>query len=204
LIPKVAIHNKQHKKEVVMIQTLKSFTCAGSLFSRLQILALLLAFSAVANGQTVDSSAIQGADILNLAAPSENVLTSGQPTQEQFQLLASSGVKHIVNLRPAEEQDWDEAAYVKSLGMEYHSIPVAGAAGVSMANAQTLDELLNNLGGQPVLVHCASSNRVGALHALTASHHEGASADTAIAAGKEWGLTSLEATVRGMLTEHSH
>jgi len=187
-----------------MIRTLKSFTSAGSLLTRLQILALLLTLTTVAHGQTLDSSAIQDAEILNLAAPSENVLTSGQPTQEQFQLLASSGVKHIVNLRPAEEQDWDEEAYVKSLGMEYHSIPVAGAAGVSLEKAQTLNELLSNLSGEPVLVHCASSNRVGALHALTASHNEGATVDTAIAAGKEWGLTSLEPAVRGMLTEHSH
>lgn len=175
-----------------------------SLRLTLQTLALVLTFVSVANGQTLNSDAIKEAGILNLAAPSEKTLTSGQPTQEQLQLLASSGVKHIVSLRPKEELDWDEEAYVTSLGMEYHSIPVAGAAGVSMEKAQTLDSLLQTIGDQPVLVHCASSNRVGALRALTASHSAGTSIDAAIASGKEWGLKSLEPAVRTLLGEHSH
>lgn len=175
-----------------------------SLVARFQAALLLTLLTVSANAQPVDSEAINAADILNLAAPAENVLSSGQPSEQQLQILASSGVKHIINLRPASELDWDEEAYVKSLGMEYHSIPVAGAAGVSIENAQSLDALLKSLDGQPLLVHCASSNRVGALRALTASHSEGATLDAALASGKQWGLKSLEPRVREILSEHAH
>ncbi|MDX1490781.1 MAG: sulfur transferase domain-containing protein [Pseudohongiellaceae bacterium] len=168
---------------------------------RVQIAFIVLVLASCVSSPSVDSDAISNADILNLAAQERNILTSGQPTQEQLQVLANSGVKHIVNLRPVAEQEWDEAAYVESLGMQYHSIPVAGAAGVSVANAQSLDELLNSLNGQPLLVHCASSNRVGALRALAASINEGAPLESAIATGKDWGLRSLEPVVRGIIGE---
>ena len=148
----------------------------------------------------MDTTAIANAEILNLSTPAQNVLASGQPTQEQLQLLASSGVKHIINLRPTSEQEFDEEAFVKSLGMEYHSIPVAGADGVTSDNAKKLEDLMTSLDGQPLLVHCASSNRVGALRALTASAH-GEALESAIATGKTWGLTGLEPAVRTKLSQ---
>ena len=187
-----------------MSYTIRSQFSKIRAFATVQTMLMLTVFAITANAQSLDTAAIKAGDILNLATPTENILTAGQPTQEQFQLLAKSGVKHIVNLRPADEQDWDEAAYVQSLGMEYHSIPVAGAAGVSVENAQTLDALLKNLDGQPLLVHCASSNRVGALRALTASQSEGATLEAAVSTGKEWGLKSLEPRVRDILAEHAH
>ena len=169
-----------------------------SRFTAITLLALLAAF---ANAQSLDISAIENAEIMNLRNPAANVLSSGQPTQEQLQLLAKSGVKHIISLRPSSEQDWDEAAYVESLGMTFHNIPVAGAADVTSANAQTLDELLSSLEGQATLVHCASSNRVGALRAISAGQKSPDALESAIDTGKSWGLTSLEPAVRAALAD---
>jgi uncharacterized protein (TIGR01244 family) len=149
----------------------------------------------------VDTAAIQSAEILNLSAPAENVFASGQPSQEQLQVLAKSGVKHIISLRPASETDWDEAELARSLGMVFHNIPVAGADDVTSENARKLQELLSSLQGQPTLVHCASSNRVGALRALSAAETQGEPLESAIATGKAWGLTSLEPAVRAALTK---
>lgn len=178
-------------------------TCAAQIkrFSNLCMFTFFALVASFATAQQLDSAAIENAEILNLSNPQANVFASGQPTQEQLQLLASSGVKHIINLRPSSEQDWDEEAYVKSLGMEYHNIPVAGAEDVSSDNAQQLNDLLSSLDGQPLLVHCASSNRVGALRALTAGQTQGATLESAIATGKSWGLTSLEPAVRAKLSD---
>jgi len=149
----------------------------------------------------VDTAAIKSAAILNLSTPDANVFASGQPSQEQLEVLAKSGVKHIISLRPSSELDWDEAALAKSLGMEFHHIPVAGAGDVTSDNARTLDELLKSLDGQPTLVHCASSNRVGALRAMSAAETAGEPLESAIATGKAWGLTSLEPAVRTALSQ---
>jgi len=51
----------------------------------------------------------------------------------------------------------------------------------------------------PIVVHCASSNRVGAMAALRAAWLQGQSADQAIETGKAWGLKSLEPEVRALL-----
>jgi len=177
-----------------------SAACRTSRFARLYAIAAFTLLASFATAQQVDTAAIASAEITNLSTPAENVLASGQPTQEQLQLLANSGVKHIINLRPTSEQEWDEEAYVKSLGMEYHSIPVAGADGVTSDNAKKLDDLLTSLNGQPLLVHCSSSNRVGALRALTASA-KGEALETAITTGKSWGLAGLEPAVRTKLSQ---
>jgi protein tyrosine phosphatase (PTP) superfamily phosphohydrolase (DUF442 family) len=61
-----------------------------------------------------------------------------------------------------------------------------------------LAETLRLIGDEPVLLHCASGNRVGALIAL-GTRLKGAETEAAIAKGKQWGLTGLEPIVRGKL-----
>jgi protein tyrosine phosphatase (PTP) superfamily phosphohydrolase (DUF442 family) len=154
---------------------------------RLSFITLIALLSGLAQAQ-VDTAAIQSAQILNLSTPQENVFASGQPSQEQLQVLAKSGVKHIISLRPASETDWDEAELARSLGM-------------ASENARKLQDLLTSLEGQPTLVHCASSNRVGALRALNAAESGGEPLESAISTGKAWGLTSLEPAVRAALSK---
>ena len=97
--------------------------------------------------------------------------------------------------------DSNEAAVVTKNGMAYYHVPVNGADGVTLANARMVDRILLKNSDKNVLVHCASSNRVGALMALRAGWLDGMSVDDAIAVGKEHGMTSLEAKVKGMLSQ---
>lgn len=165
-------------------------------------LALLLVFLAgCASNQAVDMAALQSADILNFRAPESRVLSSGQPTREQLQVMAAAGVQHVINLRtPGEQVDFDEQAAVEALGMNYHSIPVEGAGGINSDNAGRLQSLLADLEGQPSLIHCATGNRVGGLMAVNHFRSSGDS-DAAIAEGARWGMTSerLQGAVRESL-----
>jgi len=131
----------------------------------------------------VNTDLITQTNIKNLHITGENVFASGQPSKEQFQVLASAGIKHIINLRPLSEQDWNEKAYIDSLGLTYHSIPVKGRTGITSKNAKALNELLNIIGSEPVLLHCASGNRVGALIALVEKEIKGNDVETEDAAG---------------------
>lgn len=149
---------------------------------------------------TIDSDQVLDTEIKNISNPTANVFASGQPSKEQLNTLSELGVKHVINLRPATEQDWDEEAYVVSLGMTYHNIPVEGAAGITAENAGALSGKLEALKGEAILLHCSSGNRVGALVALQ-NGLATQDADAAIAVGKQWGLTRLEAKVRALLTE---
>ncbi len=152
------------------------------------ILTSLLAACASNNGLNV--AAMEQAEIFNFRAPGGSVVASGQPTESQLSVASRAGVKHVISLRaPGEEVGFDESSVVQALGMEFHSIPVSGGAGVTPENAASLQQLLDRYGDEPILVHCASSNRVGALMALSA-FADGQNADAAMAVGERWGLSS--------------
>lgn len=162
---------------------------------------IVIIFASVACSPPLDYDAIKALPIVNLSHPDQNVFAGGQPTQTEFQALANFGVKHIVNLRPAAEQDWDEGEFVRTLGMQYHSIPVAGASGITRENGALLAAALQKIGSAPVLVHCSSSNRVGALIAVHESFANGTDIEAAILEGRRWGLTRLEPLVRELLAD---
>jgi uncharacterized protein (TIGR01244 family) len=130
--------------------------------------------------------------------PEDRVVTAAQPSEAQIRELAAAGFTTIVNLRTDAEMTFDQRALVESLGMDYHSIPVGSAGDVSADGARRLDEILDAAGG-PVLVHCASANRAGALIAVRAALIEGMDADAALEKGRAAGLTSLEPRVREVI-----
>ncbi len=139
-------------------------------------------------------------DIPNAMRPWEGVLTGGQPTVEQIEAAARAGFRTIVNLRtPGEKGSWDEAAKVAELGLRYEAIPIAGADGLTAENATRLAEVVADPEARPVMVHCASGNRVGGLFAMKAFHVDGEDAERALAIGRESGLTRMEDVVRERL-----
>lgn len=136
--------------------------------------------------------------------PSPTLLTAGQPTPSDFEALAAAGLKHIVNLRPAsEDAGFDEAALAAKLGLRYTVVPVAGPPDLNAQRVGELDAALGAAGDEPVLVHCASSNRVGALLALRAAWLQNQSAEQALALGRAGGLTKMEPMVAQLLQPKS-
>ncbi len=126
-------------------------------------------------------------------------LIGGQPSEADLRAAADAEYRFVVSLRvPTEEGFEAERALVEELGMRFVSIPVAGAAGVTPENAAALDEVLTT-GDLPMIIHCASGNRVGALYALRA-FAAGRSIEESMEIGRNAGLTRLEATVRERLT----
>ena len=110
----------------------------------------------------------QSTELPNRHDALEGITTAGQPSEGALSAVAAAGYKTVIDLRgPKEDRGLDEKKTVEGLGMKYVNLPVNGASGVSYENANALDKLLADL-PKPVLLHCASSNRVGALLALRA------------------------------------
>ena len=129
-----------------------------------------------------------------------DLLTGGQPTDEQIRAAAAAGYKTVINLRPGSEMGGvDESGLVESLGMDFVSIPIGGGADLTEDNARRLDRALAHAKPGQVMIHCASGNRVGALLALRANLIQGQPASEALSFGKAAGLTSLEDAVRQRL-----
>lgn len=130
--------------------------------------------------------------------PERGFISTGQPDAAVLQAIAEAGFVAVVDLRTVtEDRGIDEQAEVEGLGMSYINLPVAGSAGITFENAARLDRILAGLDG-PVLLHCGSGNRVGALFALR-EKRRGADAEQALAVGKAAGLTRSEEIVRERL-----
>lgn len=171
---------------------------------RLFLLLLPLVTTAYAGDAVVESLHVDVAEVnaVGNVQPVDGVTSSGQPDEQALKVFADSGYAAVIDLRGENEsRGLDEAAVVESLGMSYIPLPISSSDAISFDNAAKLQRLIDAQEG-PVLVHCGSGNRVGALLALAAAL-DGADDDQAIDAGKEGGLTRLEPVVRERLSERS-
>ncbi len=160
---------------------------------RLATFAVLLLATAAGYAQ-----APHAVDLPNRKDALEGITSAGQPSAEQLAAAAEAGYKTVIDLRtPTEDRGFDEAATVEKAGMAYHALPVKGQEGVTYANAAELDKLLAHA-ERPVLLHCSTGNRVGALLALRAKLDH-ADAGDALALGEAAGLKGLKGTVEEKL-----
>ncbi len=120
-----------------------------------------------------------------------DIYFAGQPTEAALTDAAEkAGIRTVVNLRSAREMDtrveFDEEALVKKLGMRYVHIPITPAT-LSVTQADQLHYVLGKT-TEPVLIHCGSSNRVGALWAIYLNRHREIDIDEAISLGEKAGM----------------
>ncbi|MFP5374725.1 MAG: TSUP family transporter [Gammaproteobacteria bacterium] len=155
------------------------------------------------NRSPTPSSDLSGSDASQpegFRRPRPDLITGGQPAPGDWARLRASGIRMVVNLRTAEELEGrDVAAEARAHGLDYVSLPVDGAAGITDANARALWDLVGTPGEGVVLVHCASGNRVGALLALGAARSGALTPGQALQFGRDAGMTGLEGHVRQLL-----
>lgn len=129
--------------------------------------------------------------IANASFPEPGVLLSGQPTGEQVQLAAEDGYKTILDLRtPQEPRGFDEPEAARLNGLVYVNVPVSPTA----LDQTTIDRFLNAMrkAQKPVLIHCSTGARVGALWYAWLVLGEGKPPSEALAKAKAAGLRSPE------------
>lgn len=125
---------------------------------------------------------------LKVRAFGDRVYFAGQPKMESFKAFADKGVKTVINLRSAEEmKSLDEKAEVEKAGMKYVQVPV-GKEEPSAEDLKKIMDALDTAKDAPVLLHCASSNRVGYAWASYRGARHGLAVDAAIEEGKQAGM----------------
>lgn len=131
--------------------------------------------------------------IPDASVPETGVLAAGQPTGEQIQLAAEDGYKTVIDLRSAEEaRGYDEPGAAKANGLAYINLPVTLAS----LDQATIDKFLETMrkAERPVLLHCSTSNRVGALYYAWLVLEKGAKPEEALAKAQAAGLKNPELT----------
>jgi uncharacterized protein (TIGR01244 family) len=128
--------------------------------------------------------------------PLPGVITAGQPNAEHLAAFKAAGGRVVLDMREAHEpRGYDEAAEAARLGLTYVHVPVG--AGASTRNDRTLDRVRSTLreAEGPVLVHCASANRVGGALLPVFILDHGMTEDEAIEAALRVGLRAQDLAV---------
>jgi len=102
------------------------------------------------------------AGLPNAAEPVTGWITGGQPTEPQLQAFKAAGGEVVLDNRdPMEPRSFDEPAAVRSLGLEYLSVPIVHGA-VTAETMRRMHQALKKLEGRTALLHCSSGNRTSA------------------------------------------
>ena len=104
----------------------------------------------------------------------ERIATGGQPTEEQLRAAAAAGFAAVINLGLLEPRYAlpDEAGLVRSLGMEYHHIPVEWDD-PRESDFEVFERAMDGLPPGKALIHCAANFRVTAFYSLYAQKRLG-------------------------------
>ncbi len=133
------------------------------------------------------------------------VYLASQPTAADFHKLRDEGVRTVINLRPeSEDKGFDEPALMSELGLRYVSIPFASPDQLTDTVFTRARDMLGRA-EKPILIHCHTANRVGAIWLARRVLDDGLSYAAALAEAREIGLksTALEAKARDYI-EREH
>lgn len=132
-------------------------------------------------------------DVPRVLCLDENFATGGQPTGEAYAKAAASGFKSILSLRMANEgiDLARERSQVESNKLRYFNIPVNS----SSPRPEQADEFLRiarDKANHPMLVNCATANRVGAFMMIFRVVDQGWSEEKALEEATKIGLRGEE------------
>jgi uncharacterized protein (TIGR01244 family) len=134
-----------------------------------------------------------------------SVFLASQPSSEDFERVRETGIKRVLDLRmPDEERGFDEPARVEELGMTYVHLGFKAADTLTDEVLDRSRELMRGAANEPLMVHCASANRVGAVWLAHRVLDGGQSWDAALAEAKTVGLSNpgYEAKVKDYVERH--
>lgn len=129
---------------------------------------------------------------------------ASQPAPADFEQAKKGGVKTVINLRHSEEiTDFNERDVVTKLDLAYHNPAWNGPEELTDAMFDEVRALMRSA-ERPVLMHCSSGNRVGAMWMAYRALDEDLSADAAAAEAAIVGMKSpmYELIAREYIARH--
>ena len=127
-------------------------------------------------------------DAANYRRLSPSLAVSGKPSKEALASLKAAGFRTVIDLRQPSEGVPSAREAVEAQGLTFVSVPVSPDT-FTAGDVKRVAAVLKDQDAAPVLLFCASSNRVGAVVAVL-EYQKGRSKDEAIAEGKKAGLRS--------------
>ena len=122
---------------------------------------------------------------------------SAQPDAEGLRAARDGGVTAVINLRPQDEMEFDEAGAARAAGLVYYQVPVSGSGeSFDRAAFARIGELVRAHPNEAMLLHCSSGNRAAAWLAAHLVDDHGLSPAAALPVARRAGLTRPEVEQR--------
>lgn len=101
--------------------------------------------------------------LAHAVSPAPGISSAGRIESTDLPLLRAAGIRSVIDLTPdAETPGFDEAAEMRAAGIAYSNRPLSSPQDLTRSNVRRFAALLD-AAPRPLLVHCASGNRVGAM-----------------------------------------
>jgi len=108
---------------------------------------------------------VDPAEIPNFQVIRPGLAFGGQPSLEAVGRLGEMGFRTVVNMRTEQEGALEEGKAVEAQGLEFVWVPVTSGT-FSLEDVEAVEKVLDDPAAAPVLLHCASGNRVAAVWAV--------------------------------------
>ncbi|MFH0342520.1 MAG: beta-lactamase hydrolase domain-containing protein [Chromatiales bacterium] len=136
---------------------------------------------------------------------SEHITVGPQPTEEELEHFLKDGFKGVVNVRepgePAQVLSPEaEGVKVEGLGMEYLHFPVS----VKSLTDDRVDDFCSQLTAlpRPILVHCGTGMRAGALCMMALGIEERMSGEEALNKAKAMGFECKSEDLKAFVKDY--
>ena len=117
-----------------------------------------------------------------------NIILAGQPKAADLKTLKTVGVQRVINLYRNPPLKVNEMEICRQLNMEYQHLPFDDERQLNDAIFNRVRTALLQSSTKPVLLHCKSNDRVGAVWAAFRTLDQGIDLETAIREAKAMGL----------------
>jgi protein tyrosine/serine phosphatase len=142
-------------------------------------------------------------ELPNFHRVDEQLYRGGQPKKGGLKILATLGIKTIVNLRGESDDTREEEAEAVGLGMRYINIPMSSAGRPSDEQVNRALGIVDETKDGPVFIHCRrGSDRTGAVIAIYRIVHDGWTAKQAIDEANRYGMGFIQFKKRDYIKDY--
>ncbi|HET9531932.1 MAG TPA: protein tyrosine phosphatase family protein [Blastocatellia bacterium] len=130
-------------------------------------------------------------DVPRILCVDESFATAGQPKETAFAKLATNGFRSVLNLRTdAEGIDLArERETAEKAGLRYINVPVSTQS-LGEETVAAFIKAVKDKSNHPMLIHCGTANRVGAMMMIFRVLDQGWTEEKALEEATAIGLTS--------------
>ena len=142
-------------------------------------------------------------ELPNFHQVNQRLYRGAQPREGGFQLLATRGIKTILNLRAADERERAEAAEARAAGLTYFNIAMEGLDRPTDAQIESAMKIINDPAKQPVFVHCKhGADRTGMVIAIYRITRDGWSTEEALREAKRYGMSFFQFRMKDYIKDY--